>query len=245
MPRSAGPQGLGSGTTGGVAGQTAAGPEAGVRASLAWYEDVFAVHRIPTRSDDALWWALAEPPPWHSAAKTLRSDVTADRVLRAVEPFEHCSVADSYGTVDLAPAGFQRLFAADWLHREAPPPTASLPDGWSVVTELGGLARWNERHNYTGVLLPAFLEHPRFTVLVRHASEDPVGGAVLHQAGATVDLSNAWAAEGGDEDVAAMVACAAVLHPGRPLVGYAHGDELGRWLAAGFRATGTHVVWVR
>ena len=228
-----------------MAGETAAELESGVHASQAWYDDVFAVHGIPTRSDDALWWALAEPPPWHSAAKTLRRDVTADRVLRAIEPFEHCSVADSYGTVDLAPAGFQRLFVAGWLHREAQSPEASLPDGWGVVTEPVELARWNERHDYTGVLLPAFLDHPRFTVLARHESGDPVGGAVLHEAGATVELSNAWAAEGGKEDVAAMVACAAVLHPGRPLVGYAHGDEFGRWLAAGFRTTGTHVVWAR
>lgn len=221
------------------------GPGAGVRASLAWYEDVFAVHGIPTRSDGALWWALAEPPPWHSAAKTLRHDVTADRVLHAVEPFEHCSVADSYGSLDLAPAGFERLFEARWLHREAPPPADTLPEGWGVVTEPGELARWNERHDYAGVLLPAFLEHPRFAVLARHGPDGPVGGAVLHEAGATVELSNAWAAGGRDEDVAAMVACAAVLHPGRALVGYAHGDELGRWLAAGFRTTGTHVVWVR
>jgi hypothetical protein len=216
-----------------------------MHASLAWYEDVFAAHGIPTRSDDALWRALAEPPPWHSVAKTLRRDVTPDRVLRAVEPFEHCSVADSYGTVDLAPAGFQRLFTASWLHREAPPAATTLPRAWGVITEAGELARWNERHDYAGVLLPAFLEHPRFIVLARHGTGGPLGGAVLHEAGATVELSNAWAVRGGDEDVAAMVACAAVLHPGRPLVGYAHGDELGRWLAAGFRATGTHVVWVR
>lgn len=219
--------------------------EAGVRARLAWYEDVFAVHEIPTRSDDDMWWALTEPPPWHSAAKTLRSDVAAERVLCAMERFRHCSVADSYGTLDLAPAGFQRLFAATWLHREAQSPAAGLPDGWRVVTEPDALVKWNEMHDYSGVLLPEFLEHPHFKVLAQRSSKDLVGGAVLHEAGAAVELSNAWAAGGAPEDVGAMVACAAVLHPGRPLVGDAHGDELGRWLAAGFRETGTHVVWLR
>ena len=228
-----------------MAGETAAAHEAGVRASLAWYEDVFAVHGIPARSDDALWWALAEPPPWHSAVKTLRPDVTSDRVLRAVEGFEHCSVADSYGTLDLAAAGFARLFTASWLHRESPPPAATLPDGWHVVTEPGELATWNVRHDYTGVLLPGFLGHPRFAVLARHAADGPVEGAVLHEADGTVELSNAWALGGSGEDVASMVACAAVLHPGRPLVGYAHGEELNHWLDAGFRVTGTHVVWLR
>lgn len=237
--------GAGSGTTGEVAGTTAAGREQAIRASRAWYDDVFAAHGIPTRVDDELWWALAEPPPWHSAVKTLGRDVPADRVVRAVEPFEHCSVADSYGTLDLVPFGFRRLFTAAWLHHEGARPSVSLPDGWGVVTEPEDLTRWNEQHDYAGVLLPAFLDHPRFTILSRHQSTDLAGGAVLHEVGPCVELSNAWAAQEGDEDIAAMVACAAVHFPGRPLVGYAHGDELGRWLAAGFRATGAQVVWVR
>lgn len=225
--------------------EAAAEHEAGVRASLAWYADVFAVHDIPTTSEDGLWWARAVPPPWHSAAKTLRREVATELVLRAVEPFEHCSVADSYGTLDLEPAGFGRLFTASWLHRQGPAPAAALPDAWGVVTEPGELAQWNDRHDYAGVLLPAFLGRPRFTVLARRGANGPVGGAVLHDVGATLELSNAWADGGGAEDVAAMVACAAVLRPGRPLVGYAHGDELDRWLEAGFRVTGPHVVWVR
>ena len=231
MPRSAGAQ-PGSDNTVGVAGATAAEHDAGVRASLAWYEDVFAVHRIPTRSDDALWWALAEPPPWHSAAKTLRRDVTADRVLRAVEPFEHCSVADSYGTVDLAPAGFQRLFAACWLHREAPSPAASLLDGWGVVTELGDLERWNELHDYTGVLLPAFLEHPRFTVLARHGSKD------LSAAPCCTRSAPRWSCQtlGAEAGHETLPPCR--VRSGPPPRTTAcrlrARDELGRWLTAGF-----------
>ncbi len=223
---------------------TAAGHEAGVRASWAWYEDVFAVHRIPTRCEGGLWWALAEPPPWHSAARSLRRDDTAERVLRAVEPFERCSVADSHGTLDLDPAGFQRLFAASWLHREAPPPQ---PPARRVAC--------GDRPRRAGAVQRA--TRPRGRASPGLPRPPAVHGPcpAWHQrwgrrrraarGGATVDPSNAWAARGGDEDVAAMVECATVLHPGRPLVGYAHGNELGRWLAAGFQATGTPVVWVR
>lgn len=219
--------------------------EAAVRASLAWYEDVFALHGIPTLVEGGLWRALADPPPWHSAAKTLRPGIAVDRVLEAVEPFAHCSVADSHGTLDLTDAGFDRLFTASWLFREAAPAAERLPPGWSVVTRADDLARWSEVHDYAGVLLPPVLDHPRFTVLVRQEGERMVGGAVLHVTGTAVELSNCWAAGGGNEDVEAMVACAAASHPGLAVVGYAHGEELSRWRAAGFRRTGAHVVWAR
>jgi hypothetical protein len=58
---------------------------AAVDASLRWYDDVFALHRIPTRSEHGLWSALGPPPPWHSAAKTVEPGVDAGRVARAVE----------------------------------------------------------------------------------------------------------------------------------------------------------------
>lgn len=214
-----------------------------MRASRAWYDDVLALHGIPTHAAGDLWWTESDPPPWHSAVKTLRPGVSRDRVLRAVEPFDHCSVADSYADLDLAPAGFARLFTASWLHRDAAADDG-LPDGWTVIDDPTDLATWSERHDYVGVLTPDVLTHPRFTVLARREGARTTGGAVLHVADDVLELSNAWA-DDGEEDVAAMVACAAHLHPGRPLVGYAHGAELDRWLTAGFRTTGEQVVWVR
>ena len=100
-----------------------------MRASLQWYEDVFALHGIPTAVDDGLWRALAEPPRWHSAAKTLRPDVSVEQVVEAVAGFGPCSVADSYGTLDLTGVGFERLFTASWLHRAPLPPDACVAAG--------------------------------------------------------------------------------------------------------------------
>lgn len=219
--------------------------EAAVRASLQWYEDVLALHGIPTAVDDALWRALAEPPRWHSAAKTLRPDAPVEQVVEAVSAFGPCSVADSYGTLDLTGVGFERLFTASWLHRAPLPADAEWPPGWGVVEEEAELDRWNDAFDTTGVLLPSVLTHPGFTVLACRGGDRLLGGAVLHVAGEVVELSNCWAEGDLPEDVAAMVACAAALHPGRPLVGYARGDELQRWEAAGFDRTGPQVVWVR
>lgn len=218
---------------------------AAIGASLGWYEEVFAVHGIPTRCEDGLWRALGEPPRWHSAAKTLRPDVDPERVVEALAPFPGCGVADSFGTLDLSDHGFAPLFRASWLHR---PPSlgtsAKWPEGWSLLADPDELATWNEHHDTTGVLVPALLEHPDFTCLVRRDAGAMVAGAVLHRVGSAVDLSNTWALGDEAEEVPDMVACAESLYPGVPVVGYTADDTVGHFTAAGFDPVGPQVVWV-
>ena len=217
-----------------------------VRASLAWYEDVFRVHRIPTRYERGLWSALGEPPRWHSAAKTVHRDVPAERVLGAVEDFENCSVADSFGTLDLADHGFRLLFRATWLFRAAPvSPTPLWPDGWSVVSEDDELTAWNTAQDTTGVLVADLLRHPRFTFLVRRESQRLVAGAVLHRADDAVELSNTWTRGDEADEIHSMLRCAEVLYPDAPVVGYSRNETLRAYTGAGFSTLGPQVVWVR
>jgi hypothetical protein len=217
-----------------------------VRASLAWYQEVFRVHRIPTRTEDGLWSAGKTPPRWHSVAKTLRRDVPAARVLRATDPFDSCSVADSYATLDLGGHGFQPLFRATWLFRPAPAgPPPTWPKGWSVVSDAHELDAWNTAHDTNGVLLPALLEHPRFTFLVRHASGQMVAGAVLHRVADAVELSNTWAVGEQAAEIPSMLDCAGMMLPGLAVVGYSPDDTLGNFTEAGFQSLGPQVVWAR
>ncbi len=220
--------------------------EAAVRASAAWYEDVFRVHRIPTRREGGLWSALAEPPRWHSAAKTLQPDVPRAQVLDAVTAFERCSVADSFATLDLADHGFQPLFRATWLHRPAATsPARTWPHGWSAVSDDEELAAWNAAQDTTGVLVPALLRHPRFTFLVRQSSGKPVAGAVLHRVDDVVELSNTWALGDESTQISSMLGCAETLYPGAAVVGYWRDDTLAPYTEAGFQGVGPHLVWVR
>lgn len=215
-----------------------------VGASLAWYERVFAVHGIPTRCEDGLWSALGPPPRWHSVAKTLRPDVDPERVAVAVAPFPDGGVADSFGTLDLAGHGFEPLFRASWLHRAPSAAGATWPEGWSVV-DADELAEWNRHQDTTGVLVPALLEQPSFTFVVRRDGGTMVAGAVLHRVGDAVDLSNTWATGDEADEVPAMLACAESLQPGLPVVGYSADDTLSHFTGAGFDAIGPQVVWTR
>jgi len=219
---------------------------AAVDASVRWYDDIFAVHRIPVTVRRAVWSASGAAPPWHSAVKTLGPEAAIDDVLHAMEPHEHGSVADSFGRLDLAAHGFDLLFEATWLHRPPDPaPPSGLPMGWSVVGNTDVLDEWNRHHETTEVLGPALLDHPRFRFLARHDEGVLTGGAVTHDAGPTVGLSNCWSMPGHHLDWPDVLSCVGALHPGRPVVDYAWGDDLDVMVAAGFSPLGPQLVWAR
>ena len=206
-----------------------------IAASLAWYADVFALHAIPTATEHGLWRALGPPPPLHSAAKTLEPGVREADVLAAVAPYDVCSVADSYGDLDLAAAGFAVLIDATWLLHEPLEP-APMPAGWERVADERALEGWVERHGTAGVFPPALLAHPAFTVLARGDA-----GAVVHASEGAVTVAHVF----GDVPVTEWLGLAAALHPGRPVADYATGTALEEALDAGFTGVGPQLVWAR
>ena len=207
-----------------------------IAASHAWYADVFALHDIATATDHGLWRALAAPPPLHSAAKTLAPAVRTAEVVAAVAPYDVCSVADSFGDLDLAPHGFEVLIEATWLLHDALEATP-MPAGWGPVRDREALATWVGLHGTPGVLPDPVLGHPRFTVL---AGRDGAG-AVVHDARAAVTVAHVF----GDVPVTERLHLAAALHPGLPVSDYAAGTAVDESLAAGFVALGPQLVWAR
>jgi hypothetical protein len=219
---------------------------AAVDASRHWYDDVFALHGIPVRVEDGLWSALAAPPRWHSAAKTLEPAVGTERVVGAVAGLEHCAVADSFGEIEPERHGFQLLIDARWVHRD---PCRGAPDqmpgGWSVIETVDDLAEWAAAHDYTDVLPAGVLQHPAFRILALRHDGSLVGGAVTHDGGGgALGLSNTWG-EGSPTASGEVLAAVAALHPDRAVTDFAQGAELDALLAAGFTAVGPQRVWVR
>jgi hypothetical protein len=206
-----------------------------VDASLAWYSDVFALHGIANETRDGIWRALGTPPPLHSAAKTLEPGVREADVLAALAPHDACSVADSFGDLDLAGAGFGVLIDATWLVHEPLEP-APPPEGWSRVADEDRLEHWVELHGTPGVFPPAVLGDPAFTVLTRAEA-----GAVVHASEGAVTVAHVF----GDVPVSEWIGLAATLHPGRPVTDYATDAALEEALDAGFEPVGPQVVWTR
>ncbi len=107
------------------------------------------------------------------------------------------------------------------------------------------MARWNQHHDTVGVLPSDLWAHPRFTVLARHDGDDLTGGAILHDAGTVVGLSNTWSSEDVPVDPRELLDLAAETHPGRAVVDYAWGADLETMLGAGFEPLGPQHVWIR
>lgn len=220
---------------------------AAVDTSLAWYDDIFGLHGIPTRTEAGLWWAVESPPPWHSGAKTTEPGVDVARVLALREPG---SVADSFGDLDLRPHGFDVLIDATWVfHAPLDDPPSDVPQDWTVVRDTGLLAEWSRAHDYAGVLLPTVLDHPAFTVLARHSGGELVAGAVVHRPAArtqgVVGLSNTWAAGSDVADHGELLSVIGATFPGAGVTDYAGGVELDAMVAAGYVAVGPQRVWLR
>ena len=217
---------------------------AAIAASRSWYDDIFDLHRIAVGSDGALWWAEGAPPRWHSAVKTLVPTTDPSGALLRMERHPHGTIADSFGLLDLAAQRFDLLFAATWLHHRGVASAAPTP-GWIRVLDSDLMARWNQHHDTVGVLPSDLWAHPRFTVLARHDGDDLTGGAILHDAGTVVGLSNTWSSEDGPIDPRVLLDIAAETHPGRAVVDYAWGADLETMLGAGFEPLGPHHVWIR
>jgi hypothetical protein len=212
-----------------------------VDASRAWYDDVFALHGVPTDSDGRLWRALGDPPPYHSVVKTLQPAVSSSAVREAVHG--PGAVADSFADLDLP--DHTLLLEATWVHHPGRGPARRpVPPSWVVLRTARQLRLWGERHEYVGVLPPVVLQRQQFTVLGRYQGDELVGGAVLHDGSASVGLSNTWAADGRDTDWEELLAVAGSVHPDRSLTDYAGGVELEDMLRAGFHPVGTQRVWL-
>ncbi|HEX5730223.1 hypothetical protein, partial [Microbacterium sp.] len=88
------------------------------------------------------------------------------------------------------------------------------------------MGAWNQHHDTVGGLPFDLWAHPRFTVLARHDGDELAGGAILHDAGKVVGLSNTWSSDDIPVDPRELLELAAEIHPGRAVVGYAWGAGL-------------------
>lgn len=212
-----------------------------IGANLAWYELMCAVHGVRTRLAEGIWSAIDRPPPLHSDAQVVAPGVPLGAVMDRLGDRQPAGFKDCLANVDAGPAGMSRLFDASWIHRA--PGTSRRPAEWHEVRDERELARWNAAWDTADVLLPAVLGLPELTVLAD--GEEARRGAVLTVVDGVAYLSNAHGDDGSVADWEALVAVAAELAPGCPVVGYERGPDLAGAVHAGFEVVGDLTVWVR
>ena len=228
-----------------------------VRFSLHWYEAIFRTHQLTGTMVDGLWLSRDTAPPYYSNAMTLVPTPTGPQLaalgeLRS-ELHTPWSVKDSFAALDLGPLGFEPLFDAEWVRRDASPAPERGPAdvSWRQVTTSLELDRWERAWRDNGsptdrrVFLPELLADPTVALFAADRGDALVGGCAANVSTDAVGFSNFFAAD-RDPEALSVGALAAVnrFAPGRPIVGYEAGDALDRAKRRGFRSVGPLRIWL-
>jgi hypothetical protein len=202
---------------------------AAARDNAMWCDLMCRAHGIPGTFTEHAWTNPVRTPPLYPDAVTLTPEATASGILRSIDAGPGASVKDSFATLDLP--GFDVLFEAQWIHREAPGPA---PTTWEVVEDAATLREWEQACGVRDLFLEALLEEAK--IVYGRAGRTITSGAVITPAGG---VSNVF----GPEAWPNTVAMAAKLYPGRDLLGYESDPDPA--IEHGFTTTGRLRVWLK
>ncbi|MFH8571106.1 hypothetical protein [Streptomyces sp. NPDC017993] len=233
------------------------------RNNAAWCDAVCRAHGVPGSFDDRAWAGARRTPPLYPDAVTLTPEASAADVLPRVDTRSPgCSVKDSFACLDLASAGFEVLFEAQWIHRPAGTPAPVADVHWDVVHDGDELAAWTaawrgepaadgqdgngERGADDGPFRSGLLADAGTSFLWGRRGDAVVAGAVASREGSVVGLSNVFAADGDPRGAwAGALATVASRWAGPAVVGYESGADLEAAVSHGCLPIGPLRVWWR
>jgi hypothetical protein len=221
--------------------------DAAARNNAEWCDAFCRSHSLEPRFDPEFWSSRERTPVFYPDAVTLRPGVDADGLLAAIDRSAGCSVKDSFDDLDLRGAGFEELFAAQWVCCEVG--LRASQNGWAQVGSAEALsdweAAWGSEALRIGFWRRSLLDDSRVRVLARYDSDGTIcGGAVANRSRDVIGISNLFATDGDLETAWRGAGASAQAMLGTlPLVSYGSGEALDVACAAGFRTTGRLRVW--
>lgn len=206
-----------------------------------WCDAVCRTHGLPGVLGPDSWVVPHRSPPRYPDVVTLRPDAD-DRFLERIDATGGASVKDSFATLDLTRHGFQVLFEAEWIHREAGGDAGAARPAEAVTTP-DDLSAWAAAHGVGEVFRPALLGDPRVTILALRDRDGTIaGGAAVNRSARAAGVSNVFGTTIPLDEVWRAVLA---FLPDVPLVGYESGDDLDLVERLGFRRIGPLRVWLR
>jgi hypothetical protein len=233
--------------------------------NLHWYQAMFDAHGSSHQVDGGMWRSLALPPAFHSNLVVLSPQVSADnieaqaRVIEAGAPRVGFTLKDSFANLDLANHGFELLFEAQWIWRDAArasEPGATGRLDWAPITTAAELRAWEAAWRGDAAEDPAnpgqrqfpaaLLRSPDHLFLAGRRGDTIVAGAIANRSPGAVGVSNLFAPPAEAEAAwHAIVRRISRQFRDLPLVGYERGADLALACAAGFGPIGGLRVWRR
>ena len=224
---------------------------AAARNNAEWCAAMCRSHGLAGEFGALAWAAPARTPLYYPDAVTLVPGADpAALVARIDMTAAGASVKDSFADLDLAEAGFQVLFEAQWIHRPASAPATSSDLAWTLVdtpdTMRAWALAWDNGDGNADLFRPALLDDPATFVLAGQSADGRlVAGAVASRSDQVVGISNVFALDGGPDAAWPVVLAAANgLFPTLPVVGYEQGDGLAAAVRHGFEPLAPLQVWL-
>jgi len=220
--------------------------------NAAWCVGVWRSHGLAVERRLGLVACVGEPPRFYPNAVAIDADADPDAQaawlteLAARTPGS-MSIKDSFAALDLAPAGFTRLFDADWIGRPAMSGRGGVaaPWEWRLIESEAELTDWEvawagpAAAGAPRVFRPELLADRGVGFLAGYRRGELLAGCILTPTGGVVGIGNVFG------PYEAAVDIAATMFPDRTIVGYEQGEDLRRAMDCGFHRLGRLTVWSR
>jgi hypothetical protein len=233
------------------------------RNNALWCDAVCRAHDRPGEFHDTLWLSRLGAPRFYPDAVTLSDVESAPAQMETIAALvgstreREWAVQDSFQALELNSLGFEPLFDAEWVAMNPP-----LPDlkghpaaeyRSASVTSEAGLIAWEqawagEEVNAAAVskprvFMPRLLTDTGVRFVLIQGYGGIVGGGILNRGSEVVGLSNLFGCIDMEMVWRNLVAMAAEVFPGLPLVGYERGHDLAVAHQTGFETVGLLRVW--
>ena len=185
------------------------------------------------------------PPPYFSNLTVLAPEHSDDiRMLLgslAAKFNGEIGLKDSFSELELQANGFETLFGASWIWRDAGLQTS--PNSWERIETDADLDLWEAAWKKAGSAAPdrlfsADLLNRNDIIFLAHRIGGVIqAGCIANISAACIGISNVFTTR-SQEVFAQAAAAVAGLAPHLPIAGYESGDDLGDARRAGFVTVG-------
>lgn len=210
------------------------------------YAAMFGAHDLAFERLPYAFVGRDRPPPYYSDLTVLLPDHGQDIIAQLGALSEQfggiVGLKDSFCELELEANGFETLFDASWIWREAGRHAAAAD--WLRIEDEAGLLEWEAAWKRGGsptqqrMFRAELLERPDIVFLARRDGDAIIAGCIANVSDACVGISNVFARSPSDDVFAEAAAAVASVAPHLPIAGYESGQDLEQARNAGFETVG-------
>ena len=219
-----------------------------------WYSAMFRSHDIEQQRNPHMWMSRSKALSFHSNLVTLAKE-PSDLVMASIFDLQSnlrkpWALKDSFANLELKSLGFEILFDASWIWRDATSQAPAAADGWTKIQSAEELRNWELawRHGQTAGAETQFraslLQEPSVSIFGMCVEGVFTAGCIANASPTVTGLSNFFSiAPNTAANYAAAAAIAQSIAPAQPLISFERGPLLACAESLGFESVGQLRIW--